>query len=269
VAENVAVGLCRKRGSTGRRQEVAELLIRFGIAGLAGRDPRSLSVGERQRVALARAFGAAPRLFRFDEPFSALDGQIRIRLRSELRDFLCDCRVPAIFVTHDLADVRGFADRIAIMRAGNIIQSGDTAGVLRCPANRFVAEFLGFDNVFPGRVLGRSGRTICIAFADRHVELPAPSFGDPGEAVWLCVRAEDVDLDPAGSGGGTSDRYWRFAARVRGVADQGAVTKVTLDCGFPLQALAMTRWVREIGLAAGSEAEAVVLPEALHLIPAV
>jgi ABC-type Fe3+/spermidine/putrescine transport system ATPase subunit len=270
VAENVAVGLCRKRRSTGARQAVAELLSRFGIAGLAGRDPRSLSAGERQRVALARAFAAAPRLFLFDEPFSSLDGQTRSRLRGEIREFLRGCRVPAIFVTHDLADVPGFADRIAVMRAGAVIQSGDAAGVLRRPANRFVAELLGFDNIIPGQVLGRSCQTITVAVADQRLELPAPPFGDSKEEVWLCLRAEDVEFDPQGSGlGGRPGQHWRLAARVRAIEDQGAVTKVTLDCGFPLHALAMSRRVRELGLAAGTEVEAVVLPDALHLIPAV
>lgn len=267
VAANVAVGL---RAGRARRRlprgSLAELLDRFRIVHLAKRSARELSPGEKQRVALVRALAAEPDLFLFDEPFSALDPQTRERLRAELDRFLRSTGVPAIFVTHDLGDARALADRIAVMRDGAIVQSGTAPAVFTTPAERFVAEFVGFDNILRGRIATDSGEGPMIVVGERVLGTAPPDLGhqSAGE-VWLCVRAENIDVFPAGS---TPARRGRLRARVITAKDDGMLTRIVLDCGFPLQACAMSRQLRAMKLRAGAEVEVEIAPGAVHLIPA-
>ncbi|MGH7030587.1 MAG: ABC transporter ATP-binding protein [Stellaceae bacterium] len=267
VAGNVAVGL--RAGRARRRLPkgcLAELLERFGIGHLAERGPLELSPGEKQRVALVRALAAEPDLFLFDEPFSALDPQTRDRLRAELERFLRNTGVPAIFVTHDLGDARALADRIVVMREGAVVQRGAAAAIFAAPADRFVAEFVGFDNILLGRIAAGSGAGPTIAIGDQMLG-PAPvDFARrSGCAVWLCVRAEDIDVYPAGSAPGAANR---LRGRVVAVKQGGMLTRIALDCGFPLRACAMARHLRGLDLAVGAQVEAEIAPGAVHAIPA-
>jgi molybdate/tungstate transport system ATP-binding protein len=265
VARNVGVGLRTPRRRAPRRG-LAELLAHLGIAHLARRNPRELSPGEKQRVALARALAAEPDLFLFDEPFSALDAQTRVRLRDDLEEFLRNTGVPAIFVTHDHGDALALADRVIVVRDGAIVQSGATAAIFETPADRFVAEFVGFDNILAGQITGRAGELLTVAVSDTLIAVAATNMAeDCGREVWLCIRAEDIDLHPAGNaeGGGT-----RLTARILSVRSEGMLTRVALDYGFALHACAMTRHVRKLGLAAGAVVEAAIAPQAIHVIPA-
>lgn len=122
VAENVAFGLagCFGRRTARVREQAAAWLEFFGIGELAERHPASLSCGQRQRVALARAMTVRPRLLLLDEPFSALDTLLRKRLRQELRDMLDRVELPALFITHDPADVEVFGDHVALYSEGRV-----------------------------------------------------------------------------------------------------------------------------------------------------
>ncbi len=264
VAANIAIGLRRPRRRLPRRS-LAELLSDLGIDHLARRHPLGLSPGEKQRVALARALAAEPDLFLFDEPFSAIDAQTRERLRGELEKFLRGAGAPAIFVTHDHGDALALADRIMILRDGAIVQSGPAATVFARPADRFVADFVGFDNILPGRIAGRSGEVVTIAVAGKRIDVAAANVADScAGAVWLCIRAEDIDLHPLDRAHGAGD--W-LAARILALKDAGTLTKIALDCGFPLQACAMARQVRAMGLTIGAEIYAELTPGAVHVIP--
>jgi ABC-type Fe3+/spermidine/putrescine transport system ATPase subunit len=256
VAQNVAFG---KRGI-----DPARLLARFDIAPLAGQRPDTLSPGQKQRVALARAFAARPELFLFDEPFSAIDGPTRDLLRDELKAFLRESRVPAIFVTHDRSDADILADRLAIMDEGRIIQAGKAAEVLFRPANTAVARFLGVENILPGRSLGRANGVMHVALGDAVVVARPGSAG----AVAVCIRAEDIAAAPADCGTAGPAAVNRLAARVGSVSPLGPFFKVTLDCGFPLVAHLSKRTVRDLAIAPGSRVVAEIEAEAIHVLPA-
>jgi thiamine transport system ATP-binding protein len=131
-------------GRSERRRRVSEVLDLVGLAGLADRRVAGLSGGEQQRVALARALAVEPRLLMLDEPLGALDRPWRERLLREIRGLLDRTRLPAIYVTHDHEEAFALADRLAVMRAGRIVQSGPAADVWRRPADLWTAEFLGF-----------------------------------------------------------------------------------------------------------------------------
>jgi thiamine transport system ATP-binding protein len=156
VAANVAYPLrLRHVERERRRARVAELLALVGLEGYGGREVTSLSGGERQRVALARALAVEPRMLLLDEPLSALDRGLRERLATELREILTAAGVTAILVTHDHEEAFAVADRMAVMRAGRIVQRGSLEEVWSHPADAWTARFLGYATVLDGDAAAR------------------------------------------------------------------------------------------------------------------
>ncbi len=148
VARNVAYGLARSGVSRVEREaRVVELLELVGLAGYGSRSVTTLSGGEKQRVALARALAPHPRLLLLDEPLSALDRELRERLAVDVRSILHATGTTAIFVTHDQDEAFTVCDRVAVMREGQIVQIDAPERLWRHPANREVAEFLGYEVV--------------------------------------------------------------------------------------------------------------------------
>jgi molybdate/tungstate transport system ATP-binding protein len=268
VAGNVAFGLHARRraGHSQSGRSIAELLAQFGIAHLADRHPQDLSPGEKQRVALARALAARPDLFLFDEPFSALDARTRDALRDELKTFLREAGVPAIFVSHDMTDAVLLADRVAVIHQGAIQQVGTVPGIFRQPANAFVAAFTGMENMPPGRLLGKCDDLWRIQIADQV--LYAQGDAPAGNDLLLCIRAEEVGLCVMDDAGclGLQGATNRLAGRVTDAASLGAISKVTVDCGFPLVAYLTNRNMRELGLTPGLEVVAEIETSSIHLL---
>ncbi|MCE1178132.1 MAG: ABC transporter ATP-binding protein [Micrococcales bacterium] len=152
VGGNVAYGP-RRRG-VDRAEAIARverLLTLVGLDGYAARRPATLSGGERQRVALARALAAEPRLLLLDEPLSALDASLRGRLAADLRRILATTETPALLVTHDHEEAFAVADRVALMRAGRIVQTGTPREVWAHPVDAEAALFLGYSRVLEAR----------------------------------------------------------------------------------------------------------------------
>jgi sulfate transport system ATP-binding protein len=154
VAENVAFGLrVRPWRSRPGRAEIAErvetLLQRVQLGGLGKRYPTQLSGGQRQRVALARALAVEPDLLLLDEPFGALDAQVRVTLRRWLRELHEDLGLTTVFVTHDQEEALELADRVAVMNRGRIEQVDAPDMVYQNPATPFVCEFIGRVNRIP------------------------------------------------------------------------------------------------------------------------
>lgn len=136
VAANVAFG-----GAT--EAQVRELLERLHIGHLAAEKPTRLSGGERQRVAVARALGRNPDVLLLDEPLSALDAHTRTAVREELADILATLRIPTLIVTHDFLDASTLADRIGVIRDGQVLQTGRPEDLTARPADAFVASLTG------------------------------------------------------------------------------------------------------------------------------
>ncbi len=149
VARNVGYAL-RLRRTPRAAERVEELLALVGLEGYGDRLPATLSGGERQRVALARSLAVAPRLLLLDEPLSALDAGLRERLATDLREILRAAGTTALMVTHDQEEAFAVADRLAVMRAGRIVQQGEIAEVWRAPADPETALFLGYARVLEG-----------------------------------------------------------------------------------------------------------------------
>ncbi|HEY5972655.1 MAG TPA: sulfate/molybdate ABC transporter ATP-binding protein [Pseudoxanthomonas sp.] len=199
VRDNIAFGLRVRRGKerwpeTRIRQRVEELLSLVQLEGLESRFPSQLSGGQRQRVALARALAIEPRVLLLDEPFGALDAQVRRDLRRWLRELHDRTGLTTVFVTHDQEEALELADRVAILNQGRIEQLGSPAETYDEPASPFVYSFVGAVNRLPGQ--WRDGR-LHVAGLDF-----APPVTTPGEgAADLYVRPEDLRLEDGGSGG--------------------------------------------------------------------
>jgi sulfate transport system ATP-binding protein len=182
VFDNVAFGLNVRPKSTRPskseiRDKVTNLLRLVQLEGMAKRYPAQLSGGQRQRIALARALAVEPQVLLLDEPFGALDAQVRAELRRWLRKLHDEIHVTSVFVTHDQEEALEVADRIVVMNKGKIEQSGTPDQVYEHPANPFVLNFLGNVNLFHGRLHQAS---------DQH---------EAGENAVSYVRSHDIEIE--------------------------------------------------------------------------
>jgi len=189
---------------------VADLLTLVQLEGLEKRFPSQLSGGQRQRVALARALAIEPRMLLLDEPFGALDAQVRRELRRWLREVHDRAGVTTVFVTHDQEEALDLADRVAILKDGELIQLGTPNEVYENPATPFVYDFLGAACRLPGVVEG--GR---LTVADWTTKAPKDAPEGPVEVFF---RPDEVAFAAADGQG--------LAAEVRAVAQRGPDVRI-------------------------------------------
>jgi iron(III) transport system ATP-binding protein len=188
VSQNIGFGL--PKGSDARVNELLELV---GLSEFANRKPASLSGGQAQRVALARALAPRPKLILLDEPFSALDAELRGRLREDVKAVLKAENASAILVTHDQEEALSLADKVAVMREGMVIQAGTPTEIYNEPVDLGIATFLGDSILVDGRVEG--GKVI----TDLG-KLSALNSITDGESGVVAIRSENFYLQPNPSG---------------------------------------------------------------------
>lgn len=195
VAENVAFGL-RMQGIPKEQieRQVAEALDQVNMLNFANRRVTDLSGGEQQRVALARALAPHPRLLMLDEPLGALDRALRAQLLDELRKLLHQTRIPAIYVTHDQEEAFAIADRLALLHDGRVEQEGPPTVVYERPATVWVARFLGFTNLVPGRVLSVDPLRVETALGCWEVGDGGACSFEQGRPVTLLLRPSGAYL---------------------------------------------------------------------------
>jgi thiamine transport system ATP-binding protein len=209
VARNVGYAL-RLRRAPDTDARVADLLELVGLPAYGERMPATLSGGERQRVALARSLAVQPRLLLLDEPLSALDAGLRERLAADLRGILREAGTTALLVTHDHDEAFTVADRLAVMRAGRIVQQGDIAEVWRAPVDAETALFLGYARVLEGepaaRVLEAAGLPAAPSVALRRSALRVAEDGAlRGTVTASRLTPEQVRLEVDVPGAGVLD----------------------------------------------------------------
>lgn len=262
VEENVGFGLAR-RPEPQRRRRVEEVCALFGLTPLLARRPAELSGGQRQRAALARTVAPRPRLLLLDEPLSSLDPPARRELRDELKRLLHAVGTPAVVVTHDQIEALALGDRLAVVDGGRVLQEGESGDVFRRPADAAVARILGVDTVLPARVTAREGGLLAVDASG--VRLWAVDDDGAAGDVHACLRAEDVVLSREAPGL-TSARN-RLSGRVAGLAPEGPLVRVTVDCGVTIVARVTARSVEELALSEGAAVTAAFKAPALHLVP--
>ena len=195
--ENVEFGL-QMRGvdAATRRRKALEWLDRLEIGEFAERDVSSLSGGQKQRVALARSLVTEPKILLLDEPLSALDANLVIRMQSMLTRLQRELGITFVYVTHSQSEAFAMADRVVIMSRGHIAQVGTPKDIYRAPANRFVAEFVGRNNIISGHVKSATAKTVTLegslgTFKLNLRERPKPAVGEAGQFV---IAADLVHL---------------------------------------------------------------------------
>ncbi|CUR60526.1 ABC transporter related protein [metagenome] len=200
VGANVGYPLrLRRRGRAQIRSRVLDLLALVGLEGYADRSPATLSGGERQRVALARALAVEPRLLLLDEPLSALDKTLRERLAVDLRAILTTAGTTALLVTHDHEEAFAIADRMAVLQAGRLVQTGTLSEVWQHPADAETARFLGYAAVLTderARVLTRAaGLPLAPVVALRRSALEVAADGVlPARVLTASLSPDQVRL---------------------------------------------------------------------------
>ena len=254
---------------------VAEMIERFGLAPLLGRDVRTLSGGERQLVALARALARHPRVLLLDEPYSALDPRSRAAVRREVRTMYFEREFTVLHVTHDFSEAGLVGDVAVLLDRGRVVQRGDPADVFRRPATPWAAGFLGAENIFAGQVrpIHAVSPDWADAAPDERFELPVAfttgsltmyTIGDavPGPAHAV-IRAEEISISLDASASSVRNQ---FRGTITELTPYGALTRVTLDVsGTPLVATVTTRSVQELALAQGKSVVAAFKATSVHL----
>jgi iron(III) transport system ATP-binding protein len=241
VFDNIAYGLrlqkIERAQVSGRVDGVLE---KVKLAGLGKRYPGQLSGGQQQRVALARALVLNPKILLLDEPLSNLDAKIRIQVRAEIRKLQQELGITTMYVTHDQEEALTLSDRIAVFNQGRVLQVGPPKDLYERPANRFVADFIGINNLIEGTVqsVDAAARRMRVAtafgewWALLDERLPA------GARCIVCVRPENAVVDgaPADGRNAVSGRV-SFAAylgnTLRYDVDLGQGTVFKTDVGDP------------------------------------
>lgn len=232
VRENVAYGLNFTEPPDGQTttERVDELLELVDLDGMGERDPENLSGGQQQRVALARALAPGPSVLLLDEPMSALDAELRERLRVELKDIQQTLGVTTLYVTHDQEEALAISDRVAVMRDGRIEQIGTPREIYHQPSTRFVAEFIGDNNVFDGEVAAVQEETLTVQLDGSRsivVEIERPEHGtfsagppQTGDHILFCIRPESLLVDHGENA---------LEATVKSTEFLGGTTRIQLD----------------------------------------
>lgn len=215
VAENIGFALAiAGRGRAERDRRVSELARLVELERLLEHYPHQLSGGQQQRVALARALASDPEVLLLDEPMSALDARIRVKLRNELRMIIDRLGITTLYVTHDQEEALALSDRVAVMRNGRIEQIGAPTEIYHRPCSAFVAQFVGTSNLVEGHAVGGG-----IDAYGEFWPIALPAGVGPGEPVTAIFRPEHVAIASTGDG---------LAGRVAGSAFLGAVVRLTV-----------------------------------------
>ena len=267
VADNVVMGL-RLRGvpRSVRRQRAAAWMGRFGIAHLARRSAITISGGEAQRTNLARAFALEPEVLLLDEPFSALDEPTRDELLDDLSAALRDTGVTTVFVTHDRDEAMRLGDQVAVLMGGVIRQVGTPAEVFAAPVDEEVAAFVGVETIVAGRVRSLADGLATLDLGGVAVEAVSSTL-EPAAEVLVCLRPEDVVIEPAGPDSRRTSARNHLRGSVTRITPLGGQVRVMVDCGFPLVALITKQSLEDLRLKVGDEAVASFKASAVHLIP--
>ena len=262
VYDNIAYGLrWRGVGRSHVREKVSSILEMVGLADYKSRNARTLSGGEVQRVAIARAIAIKPEVLLLDEPTANLDPVSASRIEELITGIIKRDAITVIMATHDMAQGQRLADRISVLIDGEIVQTGGLRDVFTSPKNREVAEFVGMENILDGVIVSNEGEVVPIDINGTIIE--AITDYAAGEEVSVCIRPEDVTL--ALSKISSSARN-SLGGEVTWVVSTGPLSRVEIDCGFPLVVLVTKRSAEELGLRKGRQVYATFKATSIHII---
>ena len=236
VVDNVAFSLKMRGADKATRLEQArELLGKVRLEPFAERLPAQLSGGQQQRVALARALITNPRVLLLDEPLSALDEYLRLRMRGELRRMQKQLGITFVHVTHTQLEAIAVADILVVMNNGRIEQAGPPNTIFNLPRTAYVARFIGGQNVLTGEVETVADKTAVVRDSS-GARFTAPVNGTrpaPGSKLYLSVRRDRIEVVKRAAGPAASDDVNAVTGKVHAIEYQGSYAKVTIDLASP------------------------------------
>lgn len=271
TANNITYGISKwdANKKAGRLTEMMEL---FSLGGLERRRPSELSGGEAQRVALARALAPNPRLLLLDEPLSALDPELSGELRRDLKRIQRELKLSVIFVTHNHEDAYTLADRVTVVDAGRILQTGTKSEVFRAPATLRSAQIVQTKNILLADVKEISKDGIMLNMSSLAIEAPMADGLKAGSKVYVCIRPENISiidpaLEPAGAHNTVEaivfdelDLGPRHIVRLRAITDDGN--------GLTLEVDVADSQYRALDLSAGKRVGVRLWKHNIHLMDA-
>ncbi len=233
--ENVEFGLkMRGVGMEERRKRALDWINRLELTEFAERGVDTLSGGQRQRVALARALVTQPRILLLDEPLSALDASLKVRLQALMVKLQREIGITFVYVTHSHAEAFSMADRVVIMSRGRIEQIGSPVEVYRRPVSRFVAEFVGSSNILEGKVVGQDGGGAIADTATGRFVVATPGLAN-GQSITFVVPEDHIHLASR-----KPDAKNRMTAKVIGEEFLGAAVRLYVELADGREARLLT-----------------------------
>ncbi len=233
IWQNVEFGLkMQKVSDAERRARVGEILEMVGLSHTSDRKPSQLSGGQQQRIALARALVTRPQVLMLDEPLSALDENLRVKMRTELRHIQKQFGLTFIQVTHHVEEAFSLSDTVVVMNHGHLDQVAEPHEIFNAPASQFVAKFMGDNNIFTGKVIHCAPDTDGKDLVGLEIEglgsLMSKGNGvQPGQTAACSVRPDLMSIDAVTSSAPTPYAN-RISARITGIEMTGYVTRVSL-----------------------------------------
>lgn len=239
-----------RRAKSQIREKVAQLAEDFGVTGLLGRKPPTLSGGESQRVSLARAVASEPRCLLLDEPISSLDAKSRPEIRGLLRQIHRRGQQLIVHVTHDYTEAVSLGTHIAVMENGRIAQVGTVEEVFQHPKSEFIARFVGIKNFFRGQLQETdNGQSSLRRFVAKRLSFSVLT-DSPNGGGFVCVRSEDVTISNTASR--TSARN-NFQGTIVDIIPARPGVEVMVDIGVEVAALVTAESVKALDLHCGKK----------------
>ena len=241
VGENIEYGLrVRRRPADERRRRALEALELMRLPGMYDRRVYQLSGGERQRIALARALVTEPEILLLDEPLGALDERLRQDMQVELLRLQRTLGTTFILVTHSQEEALTMSERIVLLHHGRIVQDGTPQEIFEAPAERFVADFMGVENVLEGRIVAINGGYAQVSIGDRELtgRLVSNARLTAGEPAFFAIRGEKVRLLPGREE--VPEGYHRMSCQTRLQVYKGNYYDIELET--PIGTLVSQLW---------------------------
>lgn len=251
LERNIGYGLHRLQ-PTERRDRIRHIADSFAIGHLLDRTPGRVSGGERQRAALARALVSAPSILLLDEPLSALDHRIRMRIIDDLRRWNDTHRIPVLYVTHSHQEAFALGEHVVVIDGGAVVSTGSPHEILDRPSRGAVASLAGFENVFDATVVDRDehGGTMSCRLGTSATSLEVPlDRASVGAAIRIAVRAGDI-LVATDEPRGLSAKNLLRATLIE-LKTQGATIVATFDAGSPFTVHLTPGSLERMGLRTG------------------
>ncbi len=262
VYDNIVCGLkWRGKDKNSTREKVSSILNTVDLSEYKDRNARTLSGGEAQRVAIARALVTEPEVLLLDEPTANLDPVSTSKIERVIENIIQQRNTTVIMATHDMSQGQLLADRIAVLVNGEVLQTGSARDIFIYPINRDVAEFVGIENIMDGAIVSNEDKIATIDVKSRLIE--AISDFAAGEKVSVCLRPEDVTISLFKI---SSSARNSFHGEITRATTVGPVTRVEVDCGFPLIALVTRRSAEELQLEKGKQVYTTFKVTSIHVL---